>query len=153
MIREAEPNDVTFLRKMMWEAITASPALIKRLGMETIQQREVGYWQGWSEQPDPAFIAVDANGQDIGAIVLQPDDGLQRAWRIGIGVASESRGQGVGKRLIERAIAFAKTDGVASVTLSVDPGNTRAMALYEKMGFVRTGSRNSMIEMRFDLAS
>jgi ribosomal protein S18 acetylase RimI-like enzyme len=149
-IHQATADDVTFLRKMMWEAILASPALIKRLGTEGIQKREATYWQSWLIQPDPAFVAVDAKGQAVGAIVLQPNDPL--GWRIGIGVEANVRGQGIGKRLIEQAIAFVAADNAAPIYLTVDPDNTRALSLYEHMEFIRIGTRNSLIEMCLDQA-
>jgi ribosomal protein S18 acetylase RimI-like enzyme len=46
------------------------------------------------------------------------------------------RGRGVGRRLMEHALAFAATmDGVRRLTISVTAGNVEATALYESLGF------------------
>jgi ribosomal protein S18 acetylase RimI-like enzyme len=148
-LREATTADIPFLRAMIWEAILASPTEIARLGIEQFQQLEDQYWSHWVEQPDPAFIAQDATGQPSGALTLKPNDQHVpvQSWRIGIGVAAQARGQGVGRHLIERAIAFARGQHATAVTLFVDPINVRAQALYRSTGFVVSGEHNGLIEM------
>lgn len=47
------------------------------------------------------------------------------------------RGQGYGQKLIEEAIAFAKTQNVDSIELVVNQDNAPAIRLYEKTGFKR----------------
>lgn len=49
------------------------------------------------------------------------------------------RGQGIGKELLEAAFAKAKDSGMSVIGLNVDHGNPRAKALYEHMGFRKTG--------------
>jgi ribosomal protein S18 acetylase RimI-like enzyme len=56
-----------------------------------------------------------------------------------MGVLPEVRGRGVGRRLAEAAIAAAKEQGAERIELEVFASNTRAIALYEKLGFVREG--------------
>lgn len=49
------------------------------------------------------------------------------------------RGQGIGKELLEAAFVKAKESGMSVIGLNVDLGNPRAKALYERMGFKKTG--------------
>ncbi len=56
-----------------------------------------------------------------------------------IAVDAQVRGQGLGKKLMEQALAYAKGD----VALHVEPDNP-ARKLYEKLGFT-----NKYLEMRF----
>ncbi len=153
ILREATVDDIPFLRGMIWEAILASPTLLNQLGVAAVQQHEERYWNEWPQHPDPAFVALDTNGHLLGALLLQPNETSTpvQGWRMGIGVEAEVRGQGVGRHLVERAIEFARTVGAAYLNLFVDPTNTRAIALYQHTGFVATGTRDALIEMRINL--
>jgi len=50
-------------------------------------------------------------------------------------VAPIARGQGVGKRLVQDALALAKTHGVRHVDLTSRPTRVAANALYQSVGF------------------
>ncbi len=151
-VREATAEDVPFLQAMIWEAILASPSLVAQHGVETMQRYEEHYWRGWMEHPDPAFVALDAGGRKLGAITIKPNDTDEpvSGWRIGIGVETHARSQGVGQHLLEQAIAFARVKGARYVNLFVDPTNTRAIALYQRIGFVEVGESDKLIEMRIN---
>ena len=154
-VREATIEDIPFLRAMIWEAMLASPIFLARYGVETLQQKEEQTWEAWRAHPYPAFVALDMSGQKLGAITMRPN-GTDRpvdGWQIGIAVEAHARGQGVGQRLLQQAIAFARETGASYVNLFVDPTNTRAIASYRRAGFVEVGERDQLIEMRIDLSS
>jgi ribosomal protein S18 acetylase RimI-like enzyme len=152
-IREAEVEDIQFLQAMIWEGMLASPIFLAHHGVEAMQRAEEEYWRRWKEQPDPAFVAIDAGGQKLGAITMKPDDREVpvQSWRIGIGVEKEARGQGIGRSLIERTITEAKARGANFVTLFVDPSNTIARTLYEHMGFATIVERDETIKMQIKI--
>jgi ribosomal protein S18 acetylase RimI-like enzyme len=52
-----------------------------------------------------------------------------------ISVVPEARGQGVGRRLMEEAEAFAQVHGAERVTLQVTASNEPAVALYRSLGY------------------
>jgi RimJ/RimL family protein N-acetyltransferase len=58
---------------------------------------------------------------------------------IGMLVDRDRRGHGVGTRLVEAAIEWARVRGLHKLTLSVFPHNTAAIGLYRKFGFVEEG--------------
>ena len=58
---------------------------------------------------------------------------------LGIAVAADHRGRGVGSALLAEAIVWARSVGVEKLVLSVYPHNTGAIALYRKFGFVQEG--------------
>ena len=60
---------------------------------------------------------------------------------IGMMVAADRRGQGVGTALVAAAIDWARARGLHKLTLSVFPQNDAAIALYRKFGFVEEGRR------------
>ncbi len=58
-----------------------------------------------------------------------------------IAVAPGQRGQGLARMLMERAIAVAAEKGAEVLELEVRSTNSPAIALYELLGFERTGVR------------
>ena len=60
---------------------------------------------------------------------------------IGMTVAREWRGRGVGSALLTAAIGWARERGLHKLSLSVFPHNAAAIALYRKFGFVEEGRR------------
>jgi ribosomal protein S18 acetylase RimI-like enzyme len=61
--------------------------------------------------------------------------------RLHLSVAAEARGQGLGKRLMEAAMAAAWSVGIEKLSLAVFAENQRAIALYKSCGFVEEGRR------------
>ena len=60
---------------------------------------------------------------------------------IGMLVARDWRGRGVGSALVAAAIEWARERGLHKLSLSVFVHNTAAIALYHKFGFVEEGRR------------
>ena len=58
---------------------------------------------------------------------------------LGMTVARDWRGRGVGSALMEAAIAWARAEGLHKLSLGVFPHNAAAIALYRKYGFVEEG--------------
>jgi Acetyltransferases len=58
---------------------------------------------------------------------------------LGIAVAADHRGEGVGTTLMAEAFTWAQGAGVEKIVLSVYPHNSGAIALYRKFGFVDEG--------------
>lgn len=58
----------------------------------------------------------------------------------GIAVQNDAQGKGVGSRLIAALCARARADGYGAIRLEVIDSNRRARKLYERMGFVATGT-------------
>jgi ribosomal protein S18 acetylase RimI-like enzyme len=125
--------------------------------MEELEQYEERVWREWREHPEPAFVAVDSAGRCVGGLRLAPDDapddssGGGQGWKIGIGVAADTRHQGVGWRLMEAAITYGRTTGATYLALFVDPTNAPAIALYRRIGFIETGEKEGAISMRLNL--
>lgn len=58
-----------------------------------------------------------------------------------IAVDPSSRGQGLGRRLMEQAIRLGRARRCRKALLQVRPTNARALALYRSLGFAVTGRR------------
>ncbi len=89
----------------------------------------------------PVFYAVNTKDEVIGWADITPLSSPRLAHRgvLGMGIRSEFRGQGIGQKLLEKAIQHAKHIGLEKVELTVYTSNTGAQALYKKLGFVEVG--------------
>jgi len=63
-------------------------------------------------------------------------------------VSPNARGSGVGSRLLEQAIQFARLDGCKRITLLTDRDNESAQRFYQKHGF----GFSAMIPLRLSLS-
>lgn len=92
------------------------------------------------DQPDDqlSLVAVD-DGTVVGwgVVHLAP---YGRA-EIGMALVDGYRGQGLGRRLLDGVIDWARSRGAHKIDLEVWPHNAAAIALYERAGFVREGYR------------
>lgn len=84
-------------------------------------------------------IVAEAGGEVIGSIhVAATRHGY---GEIGMAIAREWRGRGVGSALLAAAIEWARGQGLHKLSLSVFPHNEAGLALYRKYGFVEEGRR------------
>jgi RimJ/RimL family protein N-acetyltransferase len=85
------------------------------------------------------FIVAVAGNKIVGSI----DIGRSRFGfgEIGMLVARDWRGRGVGSALLAAAIGWAREHGLHKLSLNVFPHNAAAIALYRKFGFVEEGRR------------
>jgi RimJ/RimL family protein N-acetyltransferase len=87
---------------------------------------------------DGTFVAV-AGSEILGSLhVMRSSHGY---GEIGMAIAREWRGRGVGSALLVAAIEWAREQKLHKLSLSVWPHNAAAIALYRKYGFVEEGRR------------
>ena len=102
---------------------------------------------------NPQFVAI-AEGEVVGwcDVVRNSRPVHAHCGVLGMGLLPEFRGRGHGRPLIEAALRSAVTSGFSRVELMVHADNGRAIALYERVGFVREGikRRATCIDGRFD---
>lgn len=60
---------------------------------------------------------------------------------LNISVRSDLHGQGVGRKMLDRVVSIARKNTMSSVLLEVRPSNLRALAVYERYGFIQIGKR------------
>ena len=89
------------------------------------------------------LVALDPTDKVVGwcDIARHDREGFRHAGRLGMGVLPELRGFGLGRRLMTAAIERAWQAGLERIELEVFGSNHRAMAMYEKLGFVHEGVR------------
>ena len=88
-----------------------------------------------------SVIADDENGTPIGHFSVRAIDNKNKIVRIGFVVlAPEMRGKGLAKPLIEKAIAYTKSNTDSEIiTICCYDDNIPALRTYEKAGFVKNG--------------
>lgn len=84
--------------------------------------------------------AIDRSFGDLW-LHLQPRKPGPHAFIYDIRVDDDVRRQGIGKRLMQLAEEWAKSQGVFSLKLHVFASNEAALSLYESCGFRSTSSR------------
>ena len=107
----------------------------------TLEQTR-GYLAQLRQSNGIALVAMDGD-RLVGWIDVSrgPFEGLTHYGRLGMGLAVDARGQGLGRLLLARALAEAFESGLERVELEVFASNARAVALYRRTGFVEEGCR------------
>lgn len=90
-----------------------------------------------------AFTAVDEDEQPAGHVELV-GTGEHSARLARVLVDPALRGRGLGEQLVLLALVTAKERGIRQLALFVFPGNARAIALYEKLGFEHRGPSDQL---------
>lgn len=138
VIRRGVPADLPGVIDV-YEAVAAEGLWIGgELPVEWTEERIEGWREQLSDDDETGatFVAIVAD-RVIGWIGLQ----RTRAGHadFGMAVVSGLRGAGVGGRLLDVAIDWAREVGAAKVTLQAWPHNTAAIRLYLSRGFVIEG--------------
>lgn len=111
-------------------------------------EQEIGIVQGAIDSPTAQWlVAVDEAGTLIGSINVFPGRrGLRHTVSLSMTVAKEWRDQGVGTALMREMMAWCDANPqIRRLELDVFTENTRAIHLYEKLGFVREGVRQAAV--------
>lgn len=83
------------------------------------------------------LIARSSDHVPLGCVALRSIKGLAICEMKRLYVAPEGRRLGLGKRLVEEVLSSAKQIGYQSMVLDTLPRMQSAIALYEKVGFVK----------------
>lgn len=91
---------------------------------------------------NPQFVALDGE-RVVGwcDISIPSLEGFTHTGLLGMGVQRAYRGQGLGRRLLDRTVEAARARGVERVELEVYASNVPAVRLYETAGFVAEGTK------------
>jgi ribosomal protein S18 acetylase RimI-like enzyme len=89
------------------------------------------------------YLVAEVDGVVSGYVSLHQDIPIPSHEHVreinGLAVAPEAQGRGVGRELIEGAVAEATRQGATKVTLRVLGPNAGARRLYERCGFIVEG--------------
>jgi RimJ/RimL family protein N-acetyltransferase len=108
----------------------------------------------FSHQPDILFFKVvnTRNDEVIGHMEFSEINSTEKSAILSrVLIGTEFRGQGFGKNLLEKAIAYAKNElKLETLNLTVFSFNQKAISLYEYLGFETTGIEENYINIAGD---
>ena len=156
--RPAGPDDVEFLKRMLYEAARWNPDWpyepIEEVLAEPMARR---YWEGWGRDGDAGVIA-ELDGEPVGAAWFRRFTADEPGWgfvdektpELGIAVDPMHRRKGIGETLLRALMVQAREEGYGALSLSVAPHN-RSRMMYQRAGFSKVGESGGSWTMRVDL--
>ena len=138
-IRRATPDDAQAI-SAIWEVVCAERVYtaISR-PFSPAQERE--YIASLSGRE--GILLAEVEGRVVGFQSLdlwaRYADSFDHVGVLGTFVLPEWRGQGIGRRLAEHTLEFARANGYEKIVIYVRAGNTGAQAFYRSLGFEPRG--------------
>lgn len=158
-IRAIRKEDIPFLWDMLYESLFV-PEGQEQFSRDIIKEPFISkYVDGWGEEGDFGFIAINNEGQPIGSITARYFNENNKGFgyidqdtpELGMAILSEFRGKGIGTALLNQLLEEAKKKGIKKLSLSVDPKNRAAVHLYQRFGFIEVGIVGTSITMIVNL--
>ncbi len=142
-LRPVEPQDLAFLRKMLWEAAYWRDASTRTPVAGDLETPDLAYLLAtWGRAGDVGVLAETKGRRALGAAWYRLWTEEQHSYgfvspaipELAVAVAAEARGLGVGTALVTELLRVAEESGVSGVSLSVEPENP-ARRLYKRLKF------------------
>jgi len=139
-VRPARPADVRSALGLL-SAVASERRFIRTESVTRERARKLrqAFRRSWTTERGD-IVAV-SDGAVIGHLGVEREHGAatEHVASLGMSVATEWRGRGVGAALLAEAFRWARWAGVEKLALTVYPSNDAARALYAKFGFVEEG--------------
>ena len=143
IIRPARPEDAATL-VALGATVGREPEgwLLNTDGWRSVGE-ERRYLRALKRHPDAAVFVAEEGGAIVArlSIARDPHQASRHVADLGLMVAVGYRRRGIGRALLDEAVAWARDAGVRKLELHVFPWNEPAIRLYEEFGFVREGLR------------
>jgi RimJ/RimL family protein N-acetyltransferase len=147
-VRKAEPGDAAELVSLAQAVGGEEGRWILSIDSWRSISDERRYVKSVFRHPDAAVFVADEDGRIVGRMSLSrdPHPASRHVADLGLMVAEGQRRRGIGTRLLEAALEWARLAGVTKLELHVFPWNEPALRLYESFGFEREGYRKGHYE-------
>jgi putative acetyltransferase len=101
------------------------------------------YLRTVQRHPDAVVFVAEDDRRIVARLSLSrdPHPSSRHVADLGLMVAGRSRRRGIGRMLLDEAVAWARVSGIRKLELHVFPWNEPAIGLYESFGFEREGYR------------
>ena len=141
-LRAGRPTDARPLARLFSDVRAAGRYLVTPPGLRN-ESHEAYFIRELIAAGESLVLVAEADGAVVGNVLLLPEQSRvqDHVGTLSICVAAEWRDAGLGSALVARALAWATEHGLRKVQLSVFPDNARAIAVYERAGFVTEGLR------------
>jgi ribosomal protein S18 acetylase RimI-like enzyme len=122
-----------------WKAIVAEERFVRTEEVRTTPRHYRRLFRRRSSAETHLLAFED--GRLVGHVTVQREQHpvTHHVGSLAIAVAADARGRGIGRRLMEEAVAWSTSAGIEKLVLSVYPHNDAAIALYRSFGFVEEG--------------
>jgi RimJ/RimL family protein N-acetyltransferase len=141
-LRPGRPTDGRALARLFAEVRREGRWLITSPG--AVSEPSEAFWISELIRASEHLVLVaEADGEVVGNILVSVDRGVatEHIGVLSITLAEAWRDVGIGTELVTGAQRWARERGLRKLSLGVFPDNQRAIAVYEKQGFVREGVR------------
>ncbi|PWH85593.1 GNAT family N-acetyltransferase [Brumimicrobium oceani] len=137
IIREIQPSDNPTIAKIIRTALEEYDEA--KPGTVYTDPTTDELYETFFSVPKSEYFIAEINGEVIGGSGIYPTKNLPIGYAelVKIYLKSEYRGQGIGKQLMNKCIAYAKEQGYTHLYLESFPSLKEAIVLYEKIGFER----------------
>lgn len=149
-IRELTAADAGSYRELRLYSVEESPAAFGPTPTEVAALPPEVYAERLADEQNHTFGAFAAGGQLAGVTVLRRESREKSRHKdsiFSVYVRPEFRGQGVGRALMEAALARARERGLRQVTLGVNAASEAAVRVYEACGFERYGLERDALKL------
>lgn len=136
VIRRLTPDDWERFRDIRLTALLDAPSAFGSTYAQTVIYTE-HIWR--SRLTTAAMFAAEEDGRLVGIAGGLPTQTDNTAGLISMWVDPAARGRGIGERLVNRVVQWARDERFLSIKLWVTVGNDSAERLYARCGFVPTG--------------
>ena len=140
-IRRLAPNDAPAYRVLRLRALREHPEAFTSSFEESEKQPPQADFDRLAN-PSQKFWGAFEDGCLCGMVGLDIETRAKarhKATLVGMYVESEVAGKGIGRALVDVAIADARASGLELLVLTVTEGNSSAAQLYERCGFKSFG--------------
>jgi ribosomal protein S18 acetylase RimI-like enzyme len=146
-IRRATPGDARTI-SAVWEIVCAE-RVYTAVNRPFSPQQEQDYFASLSDR-EGIFLA-DVDGRAVGFQSLdlwaKYTDSFAHVGVMGTIILPEWRRKGIGRRLAEHTLDFARANGYEKIVIYVRAGNSGARAFYRGLGFVPKGVLARQVKM------
>jgi RimJ/RimL family protein N-acetyltransferase len=143
-VRKAVPGDAQALVELATSVAAEQEGWLLADSRWRSAGDERRYIRVLQRHPDAAlYVAELEDGDLVGRLSLMrdPHPASKHVADLGLMVAAGHRRRGIGTKLMEAAEKWAREARVTKLELHVFPHNHPAIALYERLGYVREGLR------------
>jgi len=150
-IRPARATDLSAMTSLLSQIVSVHYAVRPDIFRAAYEYKIENFSE---DENAPVFAAVDENAHVVGCLwcVIMRERGnalkIDRDWLCidDLCVSADYRKHGIGQRLVDFAVFFARQNGLSRIELNVYQDNENAVRFYERYGF-RTQKR----VMEFDV--
>lgn len=138
IIRDAVYDDIDIIAKLYisnWKE-TYKGLLSEDYLNSLTKEYAVEKWSKYLKNENHIFVAYEEN-EFLGFVASKKDDEEENYWYLdSLHITKNSRGKGIGTKLIYRVGQYALKHGYECMSICIVKGNDNAKRIYEKLGAV-----------------